>query len=101
MWLQEGSIFSGLSPASQAQVWDRTGLVESVREHHLGEALSPRSTQSGCFIAWETLDCGADGPTPQLQTEACRGPVCGSLGNVYWRTVTQDLCLSVTRRLQA
>lgn len=49
----------------KGQGWDHTGLVESMRVYRLGDALGPHSPHSSFYIACDTLDRWAAGPTPQ------------------------------------
>lgn len=63
--LQEGANFSVLSLPPKGQVWDCSGLVESVHVHCLSDALGPHPLHSWYYIARDTFDCWIAGPTPQ------------------------------------
>lgn len=81
----------------KGQGWDHIGLVESMHVHCLGDALGPHSSQSSCYIARDTLDCWAAGPTPQVVAAFLQWWTTNSSpGNVSWWAGTQDLCRSVS-----
>lgn len=86
--LQEGAIFSTLSPPLKGQGGDHIGQAESVHVHCFGDALGPHPLTAGATL-WTA------GPATRAAEAFLQWWVThGSLGNVCWWAVTQDLLCS-------